>query len=71
LTELYRVTLPYACCGFLLEDGRVVEAAPIIGWMKGRTLATVELWIHKKGGKLELIPMRSVAMQDPAEPGIA
>lgn len=52
---LYKITLPYACCGLVVAGGRVIDAAPIVGWMVGRTLATVMLWIRKKQGRIEWI----------------
>lgn len=27
---LYRVTTPYLCAGFVVEDGKVIECAPIL-----------------------------------------
>jgi hypothetical protein len=30
------VDLPWACFGLIVECGRVVEAAPIYGWMTGK-----------------------------------
>lgn len=50
-TELYRIELPYACCGILVnESGVVVEAAPIVGWMKGKFLPAVMPWVFKNHG---------------------
>jgi hypothetical protein len=43
---LYRVTTPYLCAGFIVEDGRVTRCAPILR----RRLAywqTIAIWIAR------------------------
>lgn len=54
---LYRVNLPYACYGLIVDNGRVTEAPPIAKWMeqKRKTIEYVMLWIKGKGGTVELI----------------
>lgn len=42
---LVRVDTDYACFGFDVRNGRVAKAAPIAGWMVGRTgKAMVDYW---------------------------
>lgn len=52
---LYQVTLPYACAGIIVRNKRVVEAAPIFGWMRGRTVSEVSSWVRGKRGKFEVL----------------
>ena len=49
---LHRVVLPYACYGVIVEDGIIVDAAPIARWAVGRTLESFELWVKRNGGKI-------------------
>jgi hypothetical protein len=50
---LYRLTSSYFCCGFVTKDSIVIDAAPIIKWMKGKTLIQVYNWCIKKSIKFE------------------
>lgn len=52
---LYRVTLPYLCCGLIVVDERVYEAAPIMKWAERMSLGYVRRWVHGKGGKIEVV----------------
>ena len=52
--SVYRVVLAYAVFAIDVDEkGRVVEAAPIAKWMKGKTLNFVKKWIYSKGGEIE------------------
>jgi hypothetical protein len=57
--ELYRVTMPYYCCGFLVRNLRgvltITEAAPIMKWATGKPLAVFVGWVKAKGGKVERV----------------
>jgi len=53
--DLYRVTLSYFCCGFFVQDGEIVDAAPIIRWAVGKSLAQFVRWAEGKGGKVERV----------------
>ena len=55
MSDLYRVTTRRLCAGLLVEDGRVVLAAPILRWAVGKPLATVWAWVAKMGGTLERV----------------
>jgi len=50
---LYRVTLPHACFGVYVRNGRVVETAPIFHWALYRHWNQAKEWIQRKGGKVE------------------
>lgn len=52
---LWRITLGRACFGVLVQDGVVVEAAPICGWATGQPWAKVKRWLAAKGGHGEVI----------------
>jgi hypothetical protein len=56
MSDLYRVTLSYACYGVVVRDGQIIEAAPIARWSVGKPLAQFAAWVRKKGGKLEVVP---------------
>jgi hypothetical protein len=43
------VSLPYATYGIAVRDGRVVEAAPIAGWMVGKDERFCARWLFSKG----------------------
>jgi len=49
---LYSVDLPYACYGIVIENGVVIEAANIAGWMTGKRAEDVERWLIKKNAKM-------------------
>lgn len=42
LPGLYRVETPYLCAGFVVEDGRVTECAPILRKRLAHWLAVAE-----------------------------
>jgi hypothetical protein len=50
--DLYRVVLPYFVAGVIVRMGVVVEAAPILRWAVGKSLADLETWVRKKRGNL-------------------
>jgi len=43
------------CFGVVVEDGIVVEAAPIAKWTVGKSIVTVVLWYLKHNAKIEVI----------------
>jgi len=45
------VNLPYACFGIKVTCEKVVDAAPIAGWMIGKDTKFIRDWIVSKGGK--------------------
>ena len=52
--NLWWIDLSYACAGiFVNDEGVVIQAAPIFGWMRGKRFAAVEKWVHDKHGDME------------------
>lgn len=41
LDGLYQVTANNFCAGIVVFDGTVKEAAPILGWLRGKTIEFV------------------------------
>lgn len=50
---LWRLLLPHAVFGFVVEAGTVVDAAPMGRWLVGRTLREAGAYARRKGGTLE------------------
>jgi hypothetical protein len=53
--DLYRIILPYACAGIILQNNVVTDTAPIFKWMKGKTLQEVENWVSNKKGTIQKV----------------
>jgi hypothetical protein len=51
-SDLYQVDVGYFCAGVVVRMGVVVEAAPILRWAVGKSLADLETWVRKKRGNL-------------------
>jgi hypothetical protein len=49
------VTLSYATYGIAVEDGRIVDAAPIARWMIGKDEQVVISWLRRKGARWQVI----------------
>lgn len=41
---IYQIDTGFACAGIVVKDNRVIDAAPIFRWMKGKTLDQVKRW---------------------------
>ena len=52
---LYQITLPYACAGVIVRDGKAYKTAPIFGWMKGKNIGYIKSWVKKKRGSIERV----------------
>ena len=50
--------LGYACCGMEATDGIITDTAPIIHWMKGKTLAEIKPYLLKHKAKVLEIPIK-------------
>jgi hypothetical protein len=48
------IEAPHFYCGVEVENGRVTIAAPIVGWMKGKTLIEVMDYCHRKGWRVTM-----------------
>jgi len=47
---LYRITLPYAVFGVVVENNKVVQTAPIAAWAQGKNWArNVKPFFERKG----------------------
>ena len=49
----YRIELPYACFGVVVDKGKIVEAAPIARWTIGKDAKAVFEYFKKTKGKVE------------------
>ncbi len=49
---LYRIELPYACGGILVENGIVKTTAPIFKWMRGKSVESIREWMSTKRGTI-------------------
>jgi hypothetical protein len=52
MPELKEVKLGYACFGIEVDDGKIVNAAPIAKWMIGKSIVAIERWVKSKNGKI-------------------
>lgn len=52
---LYQITAPYYCAAVYVIDGKVVGAAPILGWAFGKSWEYCESYFLKKGHKIERV----------------
>ena len=52
---IVRITAPHFCVGLLFRNQVVVEAAPIVKYMRGWNGAAVEAYVKKKRWKAEII----------------
>lgn len=51
-----RITAPHFCCGIVFRNQIVVEAAPIVKYMKGWNGAAVEKFLKNKKWRGEIVP---------------
>lgn len=52
---LYRVSCAFFVAGFVVRDGVVIDAAPILRWTIGKTLRSVMLHCRKRGRRCEFV----------------
>lgn len=55
MRQLCQVTLYYACYGIVVDDDRIVEAAPIARWAVGKPFAEFVAWVRRKGGRVDVL----------------
>jgi hypothetical protein len=48
MERLFWIDLHYACVGIVSKDGVVITTAPLVSWMKGKTLQEIKPWLLKK-----------------------
>jgi hypothetical protein len=52
---LWRIEAPYFVCGFIVRGGKIIKAAPIIKWLKGKTLFEARSWCNYRRFKVAKI----------------
>lgn len=50
--RLFWVDIHYACVGIISGNDIVVDAAPIVKWMIGKTLHEIKPWLLSKRAKV-------------------
>lgn len=50
--RLWAANLPHFFCGFIVSEGEIVHAAPIMAWAVGRPVDEFVAWVRRKGGKV-------------------
>ena len=58
MSLLFRIKLPYATAGIVVDHDIVIEAAPIFGWMLGKPIQEIEKWVGKKKGTLIMLDIK-------------
>ena len=53
--NLLQITAPHFCAGLIFDDWSVIEAAPIIGYMKSWNIPKVLNYVHRKGWGNDLL----------------
>ena len=49
---LWQIDPGYFCAGLVVRDGRVVLAAPILGWAVGKPWVEVRAWAERQHARL-------------------
>ncbi len=52
---LWRITAPHFCAGILVWNNVVMNAAPILAWMKGRHTTWINGYCTRKGWTVEYV----------------
>jgi uncharacterized protein involved in copper resistance len=50
---LWRIVAPHFVAGLIVENGRVREAAPILGWTQNRSWGAIKRQMRAKGWHVE------------------
>ena len=53
---LVQIDAPHFCAGLVVENGVVVDAAPILFWAVGKQEDVVRKYVYKKGWKAWKLP---------------
>lgn len=53
--SLLRIVSSFFVAGAIVRDGRIVDAAPIIGWMRGRSVEYVRGYVARRGWAAEWV----------------
>lgn len=53
--KLYQVSTSYFVAGVIVDQGKVVRAAPILGWSVGKPTRQLAAWVKKKKGTVVFV----------------
>ena len=53
--KLYQVTTRYFVAGVIVDQGKVIRAAPILGWAIGKPTRQLAEWVKRKWGTVVLV----------------
>ncbi len=52
---LIQVTLSYLCAGVVVENNRIVRAAPMLAWSQGQPLRYLTVWVERRRGQILVV----------------
>lgn len=55
MSDLYQVTVKFACAGIFVEEGVVVRTAPIFRWMTGKSFQDCLEFYRRKQQLIEVV----------------
>lgn len=55
MTILYQVKAPHFCAGLIVDETRVIDAAPILRWSMGKTRKYLKDYFERKGWKVAFV----------------
>lgn len=58
MKEHYYVDIGYATFLVITDSGKVINTAPIVKWMVGKSWAECQVWIRKKNGSIEKLGLQ-------------
>lgn len=67
MKTLWRIEAPHYVAAVIVEEGRVVEAADILWWTRGKLWAEVKAYFKRKGYRgtpMEVDDGRAVSTED-------
>lgn len=50
--KLYHVDAPHFCCGLIVQESKIVFAAPILNWTVGKEILWFVAYCQSKGWKI-------------------
>lgn len=53
--SLYQVDANHYVAGLVVDQGRIVQAAPILRWTVGRDMRRVQAYLTKRGYRVDLV----------------
>lgn len=53
--SLYQVDANHYVAGLVVDQGRIVQAAPILRWTVGRDMQRVQAYLTKRGHRVDLV----------------